>query len=202
MTAIFTHKKTKRRIKQATVCFILLIVCCNTIFAQDTAFISTQQNNPVKNVSEGHNPKKSLILSAVLPGAGQVYNRQAWKVPIIYAGIGGMAYVCYQNYQQMKTFKDEYLYRVQNGTTNLEEYASYPDQNIYNMYESYNKNFQLFVIISVGLYAVNLLDAYVFGHLYDFQINDDLSLNILPSVAPLANNDLGAIASFKLTWRF
>ena len=52
-----------------------------------------------------HSAKKALILSAVLPGAGQVYNRQAWKIPIIYAAIGGVGYYTYSNYTQMKLYK-------------------------------------------------------------------------------------------------
>ncbi len=69
-------------------------------------------------------------------------------------------------------------------TPSLEGYASYPTSSIYSLYHDYNKNFQLMVIITVGVYALNLVDAYVFGHLFDFKIDDDISLNLVPALQP------------------
>jgi len=130
-----------------------------------------QQQQPLS-----HSATKALCLS-LLPGAGQVYNHQAWKIPIIYGAFAGMGYFIYDNYQSMKMFKDEYLYRVNNnGATNLSGYESYTTSNIYSLYNSYNQNFQLMIIITVGIYALNLVDAYVFGHLFEFQMSDDITL--------------------------
>ena len=146
------------------------------------------QDDAVKADTTPHNPTKALLLSAVLPGAGQVYNHQAWKIPIIYAALGGVGYYAYFNISQMRYYKDEYLYRVANN--NQTQYPDDPDMvatptsNIYNLYEAYDKTFQLSVIITVAVYGINLLDAYVFGHLFDFQINDDLTLNMSPSLIP------------------
>ena len=128
-----------------------------------------------------HSPKKALLLS-LLPGAGQVYNGQAWKIPIIYGAFGGMGYLIYDNYTNMRAFKDEYLLRVNGGEPQLENYTYYPNSSIYNLYQTYNKNFQLMVIITAVIYGLNLVDAYVFGHLYDFQISDDLTLNLSPTL--------------------
>lgn len=142
------------------------------------------QNDTVATTIE-HNPNKALLLSAVLPGAGQVYNRQAWKVPIVYAALGGGAYFIYFNHKQMKTYKDEYLYRVgHDGAVNSADLANTPTSNVYNLYENYNKTFQLSIIVTAALYGLNLLDAYVFGHLFDFQITDDLTLNVIPELIP------------------
>ena len=152
-------------------------------------------------VQQPHNPTKALLLS-LLPGAGQVYNGQAWKIPIIYGALGGVGYFTYNYYTQMKAFKDEYLLRVNGGTPQLAGYTGYPNTSIYNLYQSNNKNFQLFVIISAAVYGLNLIDAYVFGHLYDFQVSDDLSLNLSPSLAPVAFAPLTPAPSLQLTFRF
>jgi hypothetical protein len=101
----------------------------------------------------------------------------------------------------MVAFKKEYLQRVNEGVRSLEGYTNYPDMSIYNMYQSYNKNFQLFVIITAAVYGLNLIDAYVFGHLYDFQIDDDLTLHLGPSVAPMPTVG-GYAPSLQLTLRF
>lgn len=130
-----------------------------------------------------HSPTKALWMSAVLPGLGQVYNRQAWKIPIIYAGAAAVTYFAVTNYQGRERFKKEYINR-QNGNTDalLERYANYPDANIYSLYQSYNRNFQLSLIVGGVVYALNLLDAYVYGHLFDFEITDDVSMSIRPNV--------------------
>lgn len=155
-------------------------------FAQSEQSESKVQK-PATEVSE-HSPTRALILSALLPGAGQVYNRQAWKIPIIYAALGGISYYTYTNFSQMKYYRDEYLFRVaHDGQTQYPDnpdMAATPTSNIYNMYEAYNQTFQLSVILTVAVYGINLLDAYVFGHLFDFQINDDISLNMSPSFMP------------------
>ena len=135
-------------------------------------------------VPKEHSANKALLLS-FFPGGGQIYNGQAWKVPIIYGAFVGMGYFIHYNYTRAVKFKDEYLYRVNhNDTPNLEDYATYPTSNIYSLYNSYDRDFQLMVIITVGIYALNLLDAYVFGHLYDFQIDDNLTLGLTPGVVP------------------
>jgi hypothetical protein len=148
---------------------IVLLTCVGiALHSPLTTFHSLQ--------AQEHSATKAMCLS-LLPGAGQVYNHQAWKIPIIYGAFAGMGYFIYDNYQSMKMFKDEYLFRVNNpGSTNLPNYASYPDNSILSLYNSYNQTFQLMVIITVGIYALNLVDAYVFGHLFEFQMSDDLTM--------------------------
>ena len=129
----------------------------------------------VSVVAQEHSADVALRWS-ILPGGGQIYNQQAWKVPIIYGAFAGMGYFIHSNYTNMKMFKDEYLYRVaNNGASALEGYENYSTDNIYSLYNSYNRDFQLMIIITVGIYALNLIDAYVFGHLFDFQMDDNIS---------------------------
>lgn len=152
-------------------------------------------------VVKPHSASKALLLS-LLPGAGQVYNHQAWKIPIIYAALGAMGYFIYNNYSQMATFKEEYLFRVNNpGEVRLEGYETYPNASIYNLYQSYNQNFQLMIIITAGVYALNLVDAFVFGHLFDFQINDDLALSVRPSVMQ-SHQTITPVPSLGFSLRF
>lgn len=135
-----------------------------------------------------HSPRHALVLSAILPGSGQIYNKQAWKVPIIYTALIGTGYLTYSNHKQMMYYRNEYLYRRSNN--DMTQYPDDPDMvatptsNIYNMYETYNKYFQLSLIVSAAFYSLNLIDAYVFGHLFDFQIDDNLTLYMSPSVMP------------------
>lgn len=149
-----------------------------------------------------HSPNTALWKSAIIPGWGQVYNRQAWKIGIIYGGAAVITYIGVDNYHNAQKFKTEYLNRNNGNTTDLlPEYANYPDQNIYNLYQAYEKNFQLSIIAGVALYALNLIDAYCYGHLFDFQINDDLSLQISPAVQSLPIG-VGLASGISLQLRF
>lgn len=149
-----------------------------------------------------HSPNTALWKSAIIPGWGQVYNRQAWKIGIIYGGAAVITYIGVDNYHNAQKFKTEYLNRNNGNTADLlPEYANYPDQNIYNLYQAYEKNFQLSIIAGVALYALNLIDAYCYGHLFDFQINDDLSLQISPAVQSLPIG-VGLASGISLQLRF
>lgn len=180
--------------KGALVLFLMIAMFSCNLFGQD----SIRRASTV--VEKPHSPNPAMLLS-LIPGGGQIYNRQAWKLPIIYGALGTVGYFTYSYYSDMKTFKDEYLYRVNhNGTPQLAEYANRPTQNIYNLYESYNRNFQLFVFIDIAVYALNLLDAYVFANLFDFDIDDNLALQTFPSVQ--YRPDLGVSTGINLTLRF
>lgn len=158
-------------------------------------------DTPQQTVS-AHSANTALWKSAVIPGWGQIYNRQAWKVGIIYGGAAVATYFGVTNYRNAQKFKTEYINRNEGNTTDLlPDYASYPDENIYNLYQAYEKNFQLSIIAGVAIYALNLIDAYCYGHLFDFQINDDLSLRLIPTVETY-NVGMGFASGMKLQINF
>lgn len=204
-----SYKRTQKRV--GLLCLTLFSVFFSTTLSAQTAdtiehrvpvarTTSTTSTTPTTLQPEEkvHSPNRALIYSAVLPGLGQVYNHQAWKIPIIYAALGGMGYYTYYNYTEMKSYKDEYLYRVNHNDTPQDvDMATTPTSNIYNMYETYNKSFQLSVILTVAVYGLNLLDAYVFGHLFDFQIDDNLSLQMTPELMPSVRRGVNLGNSFS-----
>ncbi|MBQ3982145.1 MAG: hypothetical protein II633_00060 [Bacteroidales bacterium] len=180
--------------------FILLLVA--TVSVQGQELVDVRPSTVVSvTPTKPHNPTKAVLLS-LIPGAGQIYNGQAWKVPIFYAALGAMGYLVYTNYSEMMMFKNEYLRIGYNGRSTLDGYSGYPGSSIYNMYQSSNKNFQRYILISVAVYAFNLLDAYVFGHLYDFQVSDDLSLNLSPSLTPLPSDGYAVSPTLSLSFHF
>lgn len=180
--------------------FIILLVA--TVSVQGQELVDVRPSTVVESTpTKPHNPTKAVLLS-LIPGAGQIYNGQAWKVPIFYAALGAVGYLVYTNYAEMMMFKNEYLSIGYNGRSTLDGYSGYPGSSIYNMYQSSNKNFQRYVLITVAVYAFNLLDAYVFGHLYDFQVSDDLSLNLSPSLTPLPSAGFAVSPTLSLSLQF
>lgn len=180
---------------------ILLAVASWVQAQSDKDLVSVNPKAVTTVAKTDHNPTKSLLLS-LIPGGGQIYNGQAWKIPIIYAALGTVGYFTYTYYSDMRMFRKEYLSIGQSGTSTLPGYEGLSGYYIYSYYQSSNKNFQLFTIITVAVYGLNLLDAYVFGHLYDFNVSDDLTMRLTPSVAPDFGSPSGLAPSVNLSFTF
>ena len=165
-----------------------------------------------QGVKKEHSPKKATIMSACLPGLGQVYNGKWWKVPIIYAGFGGFGYMAYDNYSDYKTFLT--AYKIKTGNLGADETASelsiqlsevYQASQLQTYKESYRRDFELYCIILAAWYGLNIVDATVDGHLYTYDVSDDLSLTVdpvfsLPETSNLAfakNHQTGLTLSFN-----
>ena len=89
----------------------------NTMITADTVVKETGKTAKVK---KSHSPKTATIMSACLPGLGQVYNGKWWKVPIVYAGLGGLGYLVYNNYSEYRSYLHAYEYKtgdLPEGTT-------------------------------------------------------------------------------------
>ena len=153
----------------------------------DTTILSHPSPSKTVKRSQRHSPRKAGILSACLPGAGQIYNRKWGKTPVIYAGLGGLGYLAYNNYSSYRLYL--LAYRVRTGSLNEGEFPSekarhlaerYQDNQLQAYKESYQRDFELFTILTVAWYGLNIIDAIVDGHLYTYDISDDLSFSIDP----------------------
>jgi hypothetical protein len=166
---------------------VLLVLLCLmisvNISAQDT--IRPVPASPAADTSaaEVHSPHKATIYSLVLPGLGQAYNRKYWKIPVIYAGFGALAYNFTINNREMKKFTEAYRYVTNNDTFPIDnEYVTrYPDPNdLQRGREFYRRRVELTVIVSTAWYILNVIDAAVDAHFFDYDISDNLSLRIDP----------------------
>jgi hypothetical protein len=142
------------------------------------------------------NPKTATILSAIVPGAGQVYNGKAWKVPLIYAGLGGFGYGIYWNRNEMKQFQDELNFRFQFTSDTSKNFQNLSVAQLKSNRDFYRSNRDLSMVGFVIMYALNIVDATVDAHLSEFRIDDNLSMGIEPKI--IDNRNLG----FGLTLRF
>jgi len=142
---------------------------------------STKTVVTIKNVK--HSPKKAALLSAVLPGAGQVYNKKYWKLPIIYAGTAGLVYSFQFNQSRYVKYRDAYKYRIDNDVSTTDNYIGiYSDDNLNTLQKYYHRYRDLTVIGFAALYALNIIDASVDAHLFTFDVSDDLSMKIEPTL--------------------
>lgn len=131
------------------------------------------------------NPKKATILSAILPGAGQVYNDKAWKVPIIYAGIITDVYFIGFNNKRYQAFR-EALFAFDDGDPN--QFPTLNRDGLVRNVNYWKKNRDLCYLLLGAIYALNIIDANVDAHLSGFDITDDLGLKIEPHVESFSSS--------------
>lgn len=144
------------------------------------AGMTVKKDSTKANSIPVHSPKKAALYSAILPGAGQVYNRKYWKVGVIAVGAGALVYSLNFNQRNFSLYKGE-LVKRQQGLGGLDEgLALYTDANLNELQDFYRRNRDLTVVGMALLYALNVIDATVDAHLFDFNVNDDLSMRIRP----------------------
>ncbi len=123
---------------------------------------------------------KVALMSAIVPGLGQVMNKKYWKVPIIYGGGLTLAYFIKINNQEYKNYQEALIQRSDTNSTAEEQYPNFSDQELKNRKDYYRRNRDLCYIFAGVLYVLNIVDAYVDAQLMDFDVSDNLSLRINP----------------------
>jgi hypothetical protein len=151
-----------------------------------------------------HSVKKAAIFSAVLPGLGQAYNKKYWKIPIIYAGFTAFGYFAIKNNNEYKMFKEAYLY-VANGETypiDNPYVTKYNSTQLQEAMDYYRRNRDLSYILGGLWYTLNILEAYVDAHFFDYDISEDLGMHVGPSAisVPFAANQ--PVPGIKISLKF
>lgn len=164
--------------------FLLIVFSCSNIFGQ-TADIE-QSTIPIE-IPKQHSPKRAGWYSAALPGLGQGYNKKYWKIPIVWAGFGATGYFIYANAVPMSKAKAAYIW-MSNGSEGdapndmVEDFDS--PAKLLSVYNENRSKVELFSLITVVWYALNILDAVVDAHLKDFDVSDNLSMSVSPFILP------------------
>lgn len=142
------------------------------------------------STNEVSDVKKATTLSTICPGAGQIYNRSYWKVPFVVGGFASLIYCVDWNNRGYQRFQKAYRL-LADYDANPDKYPDGPTDEfrgrystsfIKNLKDSYRRNRDLCIIITAGIYILQIIDAHVDAHLRDYDISDDLSMNIEPLV--------------------
>jgi hypothetical protein len=181
--------------------FIFLIGSSNIILAQPKTQRTTDSLAKVEQDTLKKwlpNPKKALLWS-LLPGGGQIYNRKYWyvKLPVVYGGFGVGTYLMVQNYNAYSYYKREHYNLVNNlpselpTTVNVARVKSVRDANF--------KAYQQAIMFTAIWYLAQSMEAFTAAHLMNFDINENLSMQIKPSFEPLPyGNAMGFGLKFNL----
>lgn len=129
-----------------------------------------------------HSPRKASIISAILPGTGQYYNKKYWKIPVVYISMGTAFYIAKWNQNQYQIFRKAFEYRTDELEETVDLYENqYSELNLVTIKNYHRKNRDLAYIITAGLYALNVIDASVDAHLFNFNISEDLTFHLSPT---------------------
>lgn len=144
--------------------------------------------------------KRAMWLAIVLPGAGQIYNRKYWKLPIFYGGFVGCIYALTWNGQMYHDYSQAYVDLMDNdpntqsynnflhlGTAINESNKAHYQEIFRKRKDRYRKWRDMSVFALIGVYALSVIDAYVDASLSEFDISDDLSLHVSPAIINAGN---------------
>ena len=147
-----------------------------------TAFDLKKDQAALKPIA--YSPRKAIVRSAIIPGWGQITNKKAWKLPLVYASLGTTTYLFFRNLNQFKDARNSYILATDNDPSNdnliPQPYYSVKDQpeRIRVFRNQVRQNIDYSVVFFILFFFFNVVDAAVDSHLKTFDVTDKISLNL------------------------
>ncbi|PIQ21234.1 MAG: hypothetical protein COW65_10290 [Cytophagales bacterium CG18_big_fil_WC_8_21_14_2_50_42_9] len=172
----------------------------------DSAIVITEADGFLPVLKKWNKPNKAALYSAILPGLGQIYNKSYWKVPIIYAAAASLAYAISSNHQNYLRYKRGVKVRRDTITTNnVDEFtprlvgydATQALSSLTRGRDQFRRWRDYSVLYSFLAYGLNVTEAYVHAHLKGFDVGEDLSIRVQPTLLQVAQNSYSP--AFSLT---
>ena len=162
------------------------------------------ETGPTDRAASIHSPKKATIMSAALPGLGQIYNKKWWKVPIIYGGFAAAGYYLKDNLDNIDYYKKAYRAATDDDPT-TQNPTNFSEDHLLKIVDQYKQWRDLSYIAIAAIYILNVVDANVDAHLFYFDVSEDISFQVHPYVSPnyarmpgLGGGTAGLTLSLKL----
>lgn len=197
---------------------LCLVALGTPVFAQDQEEVleadTVKPEAPVK--IKDRRPRNAAIMSALLPGLGQAYNKKYWKIPIVY----GLGYCIFLGLKYNNGYYNAFRNAYRDTTTSAASPSSSGNHSIYNtsykdvrnfaqyspdqlklFRDSYRRDRDLCIILALGLYVLNIVDATVDAHLKTFNVSDNLTLHWEPRFNLAPNNTPIPGISMNLTFK-
>jgi len=172
-------------------------ICCTFTFLLSLFFFlrCNAQTDTLNLISKGtlssknkpfqlkkHDPKTASCL-AIIPGAGQIYNKKYWKLPIVYGGLGATGFLIYYYADLTTLYRKEYVARMNND---VEKYnpklKKLSNESVLYNRNFYRRNMEICIAACTIIYALSILDACVDAHLFYYDVSENLSLGVKPKI--------------------
>ena len=169
---------------------------CGKLFAQENSDSLTLSKPQVTDTSKivdkkKFDPRIATRRSAIIPGWGQIYNKKYWKLPLIYGALGTTAGVFFYNVKNYKLLRLAFIYKSDTIPANDvlidPKYQKYSAGALRSYRGAFRQNVDYSVLFFLVFWGLNVVDATVDGHLKQFDVNENLSLEIKPGYSPMAN---------------
>ena len=201
--------------------YLIVTLCCFSFFGFSQEEKSKEKENEsdlvesnlviqdtIKRVEiDPLRPSKAAFYSAVLPGLGQAYNKKYWKIPIVYAALGTGVYFYINNTKEYNRYRDAYKSRLAGFNTdefwgtdanNVPlETANISNDALIRAQQTFRRNREISLLITLGIYALNIIDANVDAHLLQYNVDENLALK-----PHFKFNELDATTNLGLTLDF
>lgn len=177
----------------------------NFYYAAAGAFYIASVVDAVSVYNKGkHSPAAATIFSTIVPGLGQTYNKKYWKVPVVYGGLSTFYFIASWNNRGYTRFKRALKLNIDGDDTTIDEFeGTRTKEELRFFMNTYRRNRDISILGFTVVYVLNILDANVDAHLYDWNVSDDLSFKVEPTIL---NSDLAltgyAAPVFGLSCRF
>ncbi|MGM0530619.1 MAG: DUF5683 domain-containing protein [Bacteroidota bacterium] len=159
---------------------------------------TTNQETPADTLAEEYSPRKAALLSVAFPGMGQIYNNKIWKVPIIYVGAGVIYYAYDFNASYYEEYKTAFTRFVNNE---IQEYNGITSEEGLKRAKDYYRRYRdMNILIMAGWYLVQIIDATVDAYMFNFDVNEDISLNLRPT--PVHSKNYHVVPGIKFSINF
>jgi len=153
----------------------------NFSFSQEDLIITAQDSTALKpNEFNVLSPAKAAFYSAILPGLGQAYNKKYWKIPLVYGALGTGIYFYTVNNKDYNRARDAYKLRLDgkpNEFDGLNGNILLSDEALIRAQKSYKKDRDLSLLVTVGLYVIQILEASTNAHLLQHNVDDNLTFS-------------------------
>ncbi len=186
--------------------FIFLICSSLSAVAQRDSIRVVQPESDtitIASYSNRYDPRKALLYAAVLPGLGQVYNKKYWKLPLVYGGLGATVYAINFYQDGYRLYRRELFYNLDNNLaqdTQVNPNTGFTTSQLRTIVDRYRRERDFMIIIMMGVYILQMVDAHVDSHLKEFDLNPNLQVRIEPAFS----NELltGRMGGISLKIRF
>lgn len=174
----------------------------STSIGLDKELVVVDELNIERKPIDPLRPSKAAFYSAIFPGAGQAYNNKYWKIPIVWGAIGTGVYFYLRNDKQFDRYRDAYKRRLAGFTDDEFSDANgnplISNDGLIRAQQQFRRNKEISLLVTIGLYALNIIDANVDAHLLQFNVDENLSVKPHYQYNQMENSgDLGLTVNFK-----
>ncbi|SFJ81202.1 DUF5683 domain-containing protein [Myroides guanonis] len=168
--------------KRITIIALIILCISSKGWTQESTEV-VEASTLVNNISSDYKPmdplapSRAAFYSAIVPGLGQIFNKKYWKLPLVYAAVGTPIYFYVDNDSKYRDYRNEYKKRLR-GIYDTEDpvFGKLDNDRVIQGQQFYQRNRDLSLVVAIGFYILNVVDANIDAHLMQFNVNDKLTI--------------------------